>query len=96
MLAPARERTSWNVIHQPTVTKIDLFVLREAPFDRSEFVRRERVPVRGSQFLWVKRADDTVLRRSGMNAEDASSLPRSPGHLRRGGDWIRGQGPFGE
>jgi len=59
----ARERTSWNVIHRPTVTKIDLFVLREAPFDRSEFVRRERVPVRGSQSLWVKRADDTVLRK---------------------------------
>jgi hypothetical protein len=59
----ARERSSWNVIHGPTVTKVDLFVLREAPFDRSEFARRERVPVRGPQALWVKRADDTVLRK---------------------------------
>jgi hypothetical protein len=59
----AREVTAWNVIHQPTVTKIDLFVLRDAPFDRSEFARRERVPVRGDEALWVKRADDTVLRK---------------------------------
>ena len=32
----ARERGSWNVIYVPAVTKIDLFVLREAPFDRAE------------------------------------------------------------
>lgn len=59
----ARERGSWNVIHLPTVTKIDLFFRRDEPFDRSEFSRRERVEVRNGRSLFVKRAEDTVLRK---------------------------------
>ncbi len=41
----AAEKSSWNVIYRPTATKIDLFVLRDSPFDRSEFARRLRVEV---------------------------------------------------
>lgn len=59
----ARERTSWNIVYAPTVTKVDLFVLRDAPFDRSEFARRERVEIRGGRSLHVKRAEDSVLRK---------------------------------
>ena len=59
----ARERSSWNVIYVPAVTKIDLFVLRDAPFDASEFGRRRRVEVRAGRALFVKSAEDTVLRK---------------------------------
>ena len=58
-----RERGSWNVIHVPTVTKVDLFVRRDGPFDESEFTRRERVEVRGGRSLFVKSPEDTVLRK---------------------------------
>jgi hypothetical protein len=59
----ARERGSWNVIHLPTVTKVDLFVLGTSPFDRSEFERRQRVEVRSGRSLFLKSAEDTVLRK---------------------------------
>jgi hypothetical protein len=36
-------RASWNIFHLPTVTKVDLFLLRSGAFDRSEFSRRRRV-----------------------------------------------------
>lgn len=39
----AIRRSSWNLFHQPTVTKVDLFLLRAGEFDRSEFSRRRRV-----------------------------------------------------
>lgn len=58
-----REHASWNVIYVPAVTKIDLFLLRDAPFDASEFARRQRVEVREGQALFVKSAEDTVLRK---------------------------------
>lgn len=59
----ARERTSWNLLYLPTATKIDLFVLRATPFDRSEFERRRRVEVRAGRTLYVKSPEDTVLRK---------------------------------
>jgi hypothetical protein len=59
----AAEKSSWNVIYLPTATKIDLFVLRDSPFDRSEFTRRRRVEVRAGRSLFVKSPEDTVLRK---------------------------------
>ncbi len=59
----ANERSSWNVIYLPSATKIDLFILRESPFDRSEFTRRQRVEVRTGRFLLVKSPEDSVLRK---------------------------------
>ncbi len=58
-----RERSSWNVIFIPSVTKVDLFLLRESPFDASEFARRQRVEVRPGRSLHIKSAEDTVLRK---------------------------------
>ena len=60
----ARERSSWNVFHVPPLfTKIDLFMLREEPFDGSEFARRRPVEVRAGRRLFVKSPEDTVLRK---------------------------------
>lgn len=71
----ARERSSWNLIYLPTITKVDLFFLRDAPFDREEFARRRPVEVRPGRSIQVKSPDDTVLRkllwyRAGGEASD--------------------------
>ena len=63
LLRAARERGSWNIIYSPAVTKIDLFVLRDEPFDASEFARRRRVEVRKGQELFIKSPEDSVLRK---------------------------------
>lgn len=59
----ARERTSWNVIYAPSVTKFDLFMLRDAPFDRAEFSRRRAIEVRPGERLFIKSPEDTILRK---------------------------------
>lgn len=58
-----REGRAWNIIHLDTVTKIDLIPRGTGAFDRSEFERRERVEVREGEWLYVKRPEDTVLRK---------------------------------
>ena len=59
----AADRSSWNIIYTPAVTKIDLFVLKDAPFDASEFARRRQVEVRSGQSLLIKSPEDSVLRK---------------------------------
>jgi hypothetical protein len=57
-------RSSWNIFHVPTVTKLDLFILRQDPFDKSEFTRRRRMvlPPEG-RGLYIKSPEDSVLRK---------------------------------
>lgn len=59
----AAEKGAWNVNYIPSATKIDRFILRSSPFDRSEFTRRQRVEVRAGRFLFVKSPEDSVLRK---------------------------------
>jgi hypothetical protein len=40
-----REKSSANLIHQPTSTKVDLFILGGTPIDAQQMRRRERVLV---------------------------------------------------
>ena len=58
-----RERRSWNLIHLPTSTKVDLIMQGAGAYDASEFERRERVEVRQGELLFLKRPEDTVLRK---------------------------------
>jgi hypothetical protein len=59
-----RRGSSANMFYLPLVTKIDLFALGETPYDEAEFSRRRRVRVRlTGEELWVKSAEDTVLRK---------------------------------
>lgn len=59
----ARRKSSWNIFHLPSATKVDLFILRESEFDRSEFSRRQRVELLPGESLSVKSPEDTVLRK---------------------------------
>ncbi len=58
-----REGTAWNIVHLPTVTKVDLLMRGSGDYDRCEFERRERVAVRPGEHMYLKRAEDTVLRK---------------------------------
>lgn len=58
-----RRRASWNVFFLPTLTKIDVFILRPSAFDRSEFERRRRIEIEAGVSFYVKSPEDTVLRK---------------------------------
>jgi hypothetical protein len=53
-------RGSFNAIHLATAFKVDVFVSKRRPFERSELARRE--PARGEDYdVYVSSAEDTVL-----------------------------------
>ena len=58
-----RERRAWNLLHLPTLTKVDLIMRGGGAYDASEFERRERIEFRQGERLFVKRPEDTVLRK---------------------------------
>ncbi|HEV7507720.1 MAG TPA: hypothetical protein VGS07_22745 [Thermoanaerobaculia bacterium] len=53
-------RASFNVIHLDSAFKVDIFVSKLRPFDRSSFARRE--PAQGAGYdVWISSAEDTLL-----------------------------------
>jgi hypothetical protein len=58
-------RASFNAIHQPTVLKVDFFVLGDAPFDHAQLEGRRLSPaLEGSdRRVFVSGAEDLVLRK---------------------------------
>lgn len=58
-----RRKASWNIFHLPTVTRIDLFVLKDSEYDTEEFLRRRAVELLPGQRVVLKSAEDSVLRK---------------------------------
>jgi hypothetical protein len=60
-----RERSSTNVIHYATSTKVDLFVAGGTPLDRQQMDRRQRVQVSANPdgWLFVYQAEDILLQK---------------------------------
>jgi hypothetical protein len=58
-------RSSFNAIHQPTVMKVDFFVLGDAPFDRAQLEGRRLSPaLEGSgRRVFVSSPEDLILRK---------------------------------
>jgi hypothetical protein len=58
-------RSSFNAIHQPTVLKVDFFVLGDAPFDRAQLTRRRLSPelAASGRRVFVSSAEDLILRK---------------------------------
>jgi len=48
-----RERSSANVIHHETATKVDLFIAGRSPLDRGQMDRRQRVKVAADPDAWL-------------------------------------------
>jgi hypothetical protein len=60
ILRAIARRRSFNVIHLATAFKVDVFVSKRRPFDRSGLARRE--PLQGEGYeVWISTAEDTLL-----------------------------------
>jgi hypothetical protein len=57
--------SSFNAIHQPTVLKVDFFVLGDTPFDRAQLERRRLSPEleESGRRVFVSSAEDLILRK---------------------------------
>lgn len=58
-----RTRTSANLIHQPTMLKIDLFVAGGTPLDAQQLARRQRVTLGDGRELYVHPPEDILLQK---------------------------------
>ena len=65
MRQAVERRSSFNAIHQPTVLKVDFFVLGDAPFDRAQLEgRRLSAALEGSdRRIFVSSPEDLILRK---------------------------------
>lgn len=60
-----REQSSANVIHHPTSTKVDLFIMGGSPIDAEQMNRRQRVQVSSEpdRWLYVHTPEDILLQK---------------------------------
>ena len=60
-----RQRSSVNLIHQPTATKVDLFVAGSSPVDEQQMSRRQRIQVtiRPDRYLYFYTPEDILLQK---------------------------------
>jgi hypothetical protein len=60
-----RRRTSFNVIHQPSVRKVDIFVMKGDDLGCEEMARRRLLRISDEPVvdLWVATPEDTVLQK---------------------------------
>ena len=68
-----RLRRPCNVIHLPTVVKIDLIPRKEGDYRRTEFERRRKVNFAGVE-LWIVSGEDLVLSKLEWARDSGSEL----------------------
>lgn len=56
-----RTRGQFNILHHDTGVKVDCIVLKDTPFNREEFGRRQRVPFTETQDADLARPEDVIL-----------------------------------
>jgi hypothetical protein len=58
-----RRRESFNMIHLQTMFKVDVFVVKQRPFDRVQMERRQRVAIsqEPERFAYIATAEDNIL-----------------------------------
>lgn len=63
ILDAIQKQSSFNLIHLPTLFKVDIFPLKNHPFEHQAFQRRIRKPVSedGSKFLFFTTPEDIIL-----------------------------------
>src|SRR5581483_1370051 len=55
-----RDRSSFNLIEQSSITKVDVFPRKRDQFRETEFARRQRVTI-GDFETWLVTAEDLIL-----------------------------------
>jgi len=63
LLEAVQRKGSWNIFHLPTVTRVDLFIVKDGEYDAEELMRRQRWEVLPGQSLMMKSPEDSVLRK---------------------------------
>jgi hypothetical protein len=65
LISAIHTESSANIIHLPTMIKVDLFILPDKPFPLSQMARRLRLPILGTDqpLVCVASAEDMVLQK---------------------------------
>ncbi len=61
LLEAVRRRSSWNIFHLPTMTRIDLFVLKDDAYETEKLARRRPMNLGKGRSLDVLTAEDAIL-----------------------------------
>jgi hypothetical protein len=75
IMAALRDGRPWNIIHVPSVAKIDLIPRKDTPYRRAEFERRRRVELAGVS-LWIVSVEDLILSKLEWSRESRSEQQR--------------------
>ena len=73
--AACRAARPWNMIHMPSVVKIDLIPRKDTLYRRAEFERRRRVELAGVP-LWIVSVEDLILSKLEWSRESRSEQQR--------------------
>jgi predicted nucleotidyltransferase len=73
--AAIRSARPWNIIHLPSVVKIDLIPRKDTHYRRAEFERRRRVELAGVP-LWIVSIEDLILSKLEWSRESGSEQQR--------------------
>jgi hypothetical protein len=73
--AAIRDARPWNIIHLPSVVKIDLIPRKDTRYRRVEFERRRRVEFAGIP-LWIVSVEDLILSKLEWSRESGSEQQR--------------------
>lgn len=73
--AAIRGARPWNIVHLPSVVKIDLIPRKDTPYRRAEFERRRRVELAGVR-LWIVSVEDLILSKLEWSRESGSEQQR--------------------
>ncbi len=57
-----KENTMFQILHLPTMLKLDFWILTENEFDQARFKRRKKVKILG-KFMDMASAEDTILQK---------------------------------
>jgi predicted nucleotidyltransferase len=73
--AALREFRPWNIIHLPSLVKIDLIPRKASVYRGTEFERRRRVDLAGVE-LWIVSVEDLILSKLEWMSETGSAQQR--------------------
>ena len=73
--AGIRDGRPWNIIHTPTVVKIDLIPRKDTVYRRAEFERRSRIAL-AEVPLWIVSVEDLILSKLEWSRESRSEQQR--------------------
>ncbi len=70
-----RRARPWNILHMPSLVKIDLIPLKDTDYRRAEFDRRRKVQLAGIE-LWIVSIEDLILSKLEWSRDSHSEQQR--------------------